>query len=234
MARLLVEFLHDLRYGARLLFRNKLFSLVATLSLAIGIGGAASVFTLLNAVVYRTLPVPEPQRLFTAAVKGPTGDPNPRMSWPAFQEARDALKGRADLCATTRGTGMQLREAGADAGPAARGFVQLVSGECFDVMRQRPQIGRLLTPADNATLDAHPVAVISDAFWERQYQRNASVVGSQLLINGTSFTIVGVAGRGYFGPYVALRDPDAWVPLVMQHTASWACSWRRGDVRRCS
>jgi len=222
MTRLLAEFLQDLRFGARLLLRNKLLSAVATLSLALGIGGAASVFTLLNAVAYRTLPVSEPERLYSVAVHGPTGDPNPRVSWPAFQEARDLLRGRADLCATTRGTGMQVREGRPDAGPATRGFVQLVSGECFDVMRQRPQMGRLLTPSDNTTLDGHPVAVISDAFWTRQHQRNPSAVGSQLVINGTSFTVVGVTAPGYFGPYVALRDPDVWMPLVMQHTVRHA------------
>src|SRR5690349_7473245 len=157
---LLGDLSRDLRYGARVLIKNPLFSLVAVLSLALGIGGAASVFTVLNAVILRDLPVPNPQQLFSAQKAAP-GRQFLYYSWPSFTQVRKDLEGRAEVCAYTNPGGMQLRPDAAGAS-ADRGMVQLVSGEFFQVFRQRPQIGRLLQPDDNVQLGAHPVAVISD------------------------------------------------------------------------
>jgi len=183
-----VDFLRDLQYGFRVMRRSPLFALVAIGSLAIGIGGAASVFTVLNAVVLRSLPVPNPQQIFAAEHRRTT-ESSPRFSWPAIQAARQAVEGRATIAASTGASGLQLRRGGsATTVPAERGLVQMVSGEYFDVLGQRPQLGRLLAPSDNQTVNAHPVAVISDAFWERQFRRSPSAAGSELIINGASFT----------------------------------------------
>ena len=213
----------DLRYGARVLIRNPLFSLVAVISLALGIGGAASVFTVLNAVILRDLPVPDPQQLFYAQKSAP-GRQFLYYSWPAFEQVRADLQGRAEVAAYTNPNGMQVRpDAAADA-PADRGLVQLVSGEFFQVFRQQPQIGRLLQPDDNRQLGAHPVAVISDAFWERHFARSPAVLGREMVINGTNLAIVGVAAREFFGPILAVRNPDVWVPLMMQPTIRYAAN----------
>jgi predicted permease len=212
----------DLRYGVRLLARSPTFAIVATLSLAIGIGGAASVFAVLNGVLLRTLPVPDAHHLFAPQKILQRGDVSPRYSWPSFQQARDDLKGRAELCAATGTAGLQLRPGGAGAPPAERGLVQLVSGEYFEVLRQQPQVGRLLNAADNLTVGAHPVAVISNRYWERAFGRSADVVGRELVINGAPFTIVGVASPRFFGTVVALRNPEVWIPLMMQPTVRYA------------
>jgi predicted permease len=221
-SRVIIDLFKDLRYGARLLRRSPVFTTVATLSLALGIGGAAAVFTLINAVVIRTLPVPEPSQLFVAT-KISGEDRSTRYSWLSFERARDEVKGRAELAAATNPNGMQIGIGGSRA-PAERGDVALVSGEYFEVLRQQPQAGRLLTPADNRTLGGHPVAVISDGFWRRRLGGAPNAVGRELVINGSSFTIVGIAAKGFFGTTVSLRHPDAWIPLMMQPVVRYAAN----------
>lgn len=218
---ILADLSRDLRYGGRVLLRNPVFSLVAVVSLGVGIGGAASVFTVLNAVILRDLPVPNPHQLYHAQKFSPVRQ-FLYYSWPSFEQVRADLQGRAEVCAYTAPTGMQVRPEGAAA--ADRRLVQLVSGEFFQVFRQQAQVGRLLGPQDNLQLGAHPVAVISDAFWERHFARAPGVAGRQMVINGTHFTIVGVAGREFFGPILAVQNPDVWVPLMMQHTLRYSAN----------
>jgi predicted permease len=203
----------DVRYGARLLRRSPGFTAVAVGSLALGIAGATAVFTLLNAIVLRPLPVSHPRELYYVNVTA-LRDHGDLLSARALEDARAALNGRAELCAATGVSGMQLWPAGE--GAASRGLVQLVSGEYFSVLRQRPALGRLLQPSDNLHVDAHPVAVISDAYWHAHFDAAPEVVGRTVSINGTPFTIVGVTAPGFFGTTVGTRYPDAWIPFMMQ------------------
>ncbi|HET7698550.1 MAG TPA: ABC transporter permease [Vicinamibacterales bacterium] len=213
---MLTEFLRDLRFGARLLRRSPGFTFTALVSLALGIGGATAVFSLVNAIVLRPLPVPEPDQLYVAEVQRPGQDHGEILSSPTFLAVRDAMaqRGAGELFAATNPAGMQLQPAG-DGNPV-RGSVQLVSGEYFTVLRQLPQAGRLLSAADNLHPGGHPVAVISDGYWRRRLNAAPDAVGRQLAINGAAFTIVGVASPGFFGTTLALRAPDAWIPYAMQ------------------
>lgn len=213
---MIVEFFRDLRFGARLLRRSPGFTFTAVMSLGLGIGGATAVFSLVNAIVLRTLPVPDPQQLFAAEVRSTLQDHGELFSAPTFEHARDEVASRnaGELFAATGVTGMQLQPDG-DAAPG-RGSVQLVSGEYFTVLRQQPQLGRLLTPSDNRVVGGHPVVVISDGYWRRRLNGQPDAVGRQLSINGTSFTIVGIARPRFFGTTVSLRGPDAWIPFMMQ------------------
>ena len=222
LARLLDDLVRDLRFGLRVLTRSPLFSLVAIASLAIGIGGAASVFTVMNAVLLRNLPVPNPQQLVSAEKVGTT-QRTPRFSWPQFDDARRELQGRAELAAFIYPTTMNVRiGSGSTSGPPERALVQLVSGEFFTVLRQQPRAGRLLSTADNHTLGAHPSAVISDGYWRRQFRGTPDAIGRTLLINGTAFTVVGVAQPEFYGAIVAPRNPEIWVPLMMQTAVRYA------------
>src|SRR5215469_7970533 len=142
---LAAEFLRDLRFGGRLLRRSPAFTLTPVLSLWLGIGVATSVFTLVNAIVLRTLPVPQPHQLYRARVN--TADARAHgelFSMPMFESARDELasKGIAELAASTTVAGMQLQPEGEAIG--TRGNVQLVSGEYFTLLHVQPQLGRLL------------------------------------------------------------------------------------------
>jgi predicted permease len=213
--RTTIEFLRDLRYGGRLLRRSAAFSTVAILSLGLGIGGATAVFTLVNAIVLRTLPVPNPQQLFVARVTDvPQRSGGDRFSAPLYARARIELASTGtELAAATGITGMQLLPEGESV--PARGNAQLVSGEYFSLLRQRSQLGRLLEPADNDA-GARPAAVISDSYWRRRFGGSAGAIGRTLTINGVGFTVVGVAPARFFGTTVALRAPDVWIPFVMQ------------------
>ena len=215
MTRLVIEFLNDLRYGARLLRRSVGFASIAILSLGLGIGGATAVFSLVNAIVLRTLPVPEPKQLHLLEVAQPGRDHGELFSGPTFVSVRDELGSRGvELFASSSIAGMQLQPDGDEL--PARGNVQLVSGEFFGVLRQQPQIGRLLTVDDNRVLGGHPVAVVSDTYWRRRLHGSSEAVGRRLWINGTNFTIVGVSRPGFFGTTLALRNPDVWIPYMMQ------------------
>ena len=231
--RMLSEFLKDTRYGARLLRRNPGFAAVAVLSLGLGIGGATAVFTLVNAIVLRTLPVPDPQQLFQARAASTGNNHANLFSGPTFEQARDELAPRrVELFAASSVAGMQLQPDG-DAVPE-RGNVQLVSGEYFTALRQQPQLGRLLTASDNTAVGAHPVAVVSDGFWRRRLNAMPDVVGHPLAINGATFTIVGVARPRFFGTTLSLRAPDAWVPYMMQPVVRYSqnASNNGGDTRK--
>jgi predicted permease len=158
-----------------------------------------------------------------------------RLAWPAIERAQKALAGRAEIAAVSRIAGMQLEPEGRGAGKAERGAVQLVSGEYFELLRQRAQRGRLITESDNVTVGAHPVAVISDAYWRRQLSASETAVGSHLAINGSAFTVIGIAEPQFFGTTLTLRSPDVWIPLVMQPIVRYAqnaSSHDGADTRR--
>ena len=229
----LERFAHDVRYAVRSLRASPGFTLTAAGSLALAIGGSMAVFTLLNAVVLRSLPVDEPDRVFQA-LRASNDETVARLAWPAIQRAQQALAGRAEIAAASRIAGMQLEPEGRT-GKAESGTVQLVSGEYFELLRQRPQRGRLLTGSDNVTVGAHPVAVISDGYWRRQLSASETAVGSHLTINGSAFAVIGIAEPQFFGTTLALRSPDVWIPLVMQPIVRYAqnaSSHDGADTRR--
>lgn len=212
----------DVRFGLRLLRRSPIFTLVAVTSLALGIGGSAAVFSVLNAVVLRSLPISEPDRFFSVTRRHPT-ESSPRFSWPSVQGIREQLAGHAEVAAASAIVGMQLHLEGVGHGVAGeRGAVQLVSGEYFGILRQSPLLGRLFTSADNQALESHPVAVISHGYWQRQLGGARDAVGRTLTINGTPFAIVGVARPEFFGTNVVIRNADVWIPLMMQSSVRYA------------
>jgi putative ABC transport system permease protein len=222
--RLLSDLLVDLRFGARLLARNPGFAIAAALSLALGIGGTTAIFSLIDAIVLRALPVAEPSQLYIAEFRAPTGSPSSRLSWLFYDEVRAALAGRAEVCGTSSANRMLVADVNRSGAIGELPRVQLVTGECFSTFRQQAQIGRLLTPADNRTRDAHPVAVISDGFWARQFGRSRDVIGRTFSVNGTLVSVVGVASPQFFGTSIDQKT-DIWVPAMMQHSVRY-----RGNV----
>ena len=213
------ELWSDVRYGGRLLRRSPGFTFVAVASLALGIAGATTVFSLVNAIVLKPLPVPNPHELHVVDVARRQTQTD-RISAPVFEDLRVALSGRADVFAAATVTSMQLWPSGAAA--PERGRVQLVSGNYFDALGEHPQSGRLLQDADNSADGGHQVAVISDAYWRRRFDRSPAIIGTALTINGVPVTIVGVAPAGFFGTTVGVRMPDAWIPFAMQSSVHYA------------
>jgi predicted permease len=198
----------DIRYGFRMMRRSPGFTLVATLSLAVGIGATAAIFSVINALVLRALPVPRPHEV--RVVRNTTHLASAsRFSYPMFGRFTAGMPAHARIAAMSRVARMRTRVGGT--GEPANALVQLVSGEFFPVLEVSPAVGRLLGPGD----EAHAVAVVSHAFWQGRLGGSADVVGTSLTLNGAPVTIIGVARDGFSG--VWLETPvDAWVPVAMQ------------------
>jgi predicted permease len=224
----------DLRFGARLLVRGPVFSIVAVLSLALGIGANTAIYSVINGVMLRPLPVDEPEQLYVVDA-GAAREGSMLLAYPIFEDTRALIGAGAEIAAASSIQPMQIAtRSGASAETSETGRVQLVSGEYFGVLRQRAQIGRLLTPDDNRTLGQHPVAVISDGYWSRRFGRARGVLGTELTINGSPLTIIGVASPGFFGTTVGTPYPDLWAPIMMQAHVRYAgrMSATDGDGRR--
>jgi predicted permease len=194
----LIDLGRDVRYGVRLLARHPGFTLVAVLTLALGIGANTAIFSLINSVMLRPLPVRDPGRL---AVVGGIGRGFPSWEW----LQREA--GRFESVAA-----FGLSQFDLSSGGETRWVDGLwASGSFFDTLGVPAVHGRTLITADD-TRRAEPVTVISYAFWQREFGGAPDVVGRSLSINRASFTIVGVTPPGFFGPVVG-RTFDVVVPL---------------------
>lgn len=204
-------FFKDLRYAARMLRTNLGFTLVIVLSLGAGIGANAAIFSVANAVLLRTLPVPDADRLHVVRYQSRL-TVSQRFSYPFFEQLRAGFPEPNGIAAMGRVARVRMAQPSGEPGAAN---LQLVSGEFFGVLGLHAQLGRILSPEDNRTVGGHPVAVISDAFWRRQFNGATDAMGRELTLNGARFTIIGVAPRGFDG--VWLESPvDAWVPAMMQ------------------
>lgn len=207
----------DTHFALRTLRRSPGFTAAAVAILALGIGANSAMFSLFDAVLLRMLPVPDPQQLHLVRVAG-SENATEAVSFPMFQQFREALAGSAEVFTQTRPTALHASIEGGALEPVA---AQLVSGEYFSVLRVRPALGRVLTMDDNRALGLHPVVVISHAYWQRRFGGRDAVLGSSVLLNGAPFTIVGVAERGFFGATVG-ESPEVWVPLLMQAEVRYA------------
>ena len=200
----------DLRYAFRTLRRNRAFAGVAVLSLALGIGANAAIFSLINAVMLRTLPVKEPHRLLQMT-RLPDGRPG-NVSYPLFEYFRDNVKSISS--AFVQGTADQaITIDGEDEFVAA----DLISGEYSRVLGIEPAVGRLLSPADDVLSPAAPAAVITDSYWQRRFGRSPSAIGTAFSVRDKAFTIVGVTPHDYEGARQG-RVPDVLLPLQMMMT----------------
>ena len=217
----------DIRYSWRGLFKRPAFSLVAITILALGIGANTAIFTLINAVVLKPLPVTKPEELvlFNHLPNEGTstlddGDiPSARIerfSYATYRYFREHDPSFQDLSAFRSGESrVSVRRADAPAGQAAeRASGHLVSGNYFSVLGVNAQFGRTLTNEDDAVA-AQPAAVISDGYWKQKLNSDSQIVGKSLLLNGTAFTVVGVMPPEFFGIRVR-RSPDLWLPLAFQ------------------
>ncbi len=217
----------DIRYGFRGLLKRPAFTIIALVILALGIGANTAIFTLINAVVLKPLPVSKPEELVLfndAADEGtstmsdgdiPAGRAR-RFSYAIYKHFREHDPSFQELSAFRSGESrLSVRRPDAPAGEAAqRASGHLVSGNYFAVLGVGAAQGRVLTNEDDQPA-APPAAVISHPYWEQKLNSDPQIVGKSLLLNGTSFTVVGVMPPQFFGIRVR-RSPDFWLPLVFQ------------------
>jgi predicted permease len=209
-----------LKQAFRALFRTPFVTLVAVLSLALGIGANAAIFSLFDQLLLRPLPVPDPARLVDLGNPGPkpgsqscgqAGDCNVVFSYPMF---RDLEKGQ------TLFTGIAAHVMfGANLAPRGQTPINtegvLVSGSYFPVLGLRPALGRLFTPQDDQHPGGDPIAVLSYAYWETRLGRDPGILGQTLIVNGQALSIIGVAPRGFSGTTLGAL-PKVFVPISMR------------------
>ena len=209
--------IQDLKYAWRQLRKNPGFTAVAVLILSLGTGANTGIFTLVNAVLLKSLPVPSPEQLFLIRQHDRFADET-RVSYPLYDRMLKTMPGSASLAAMTP-VGDFYVGIGKSQLQLTKG--QLVSGNFFQTFGTFPLVGRLLSAEDNRNIDGHPVAVISYACWNRCFAADPHVVGRELIVNGVSLTVVGVAARNFFGVEPG-RAPDFWLPLMMQSPLDYA------------
>ena len=208
------ELRQDVRYAARTLRRSPGFTAVAVLSLALGIGANTVVFTFLNALILRPLPVDRPGELVTVMDgHGMT------HSFPSYRELRDRNTTMAGMA------GIRFAPMGLDteSGPR-RVWGYLVTGNYFDVLGVRPAVGRFFHAEDDRAIGASPFAVLSYTAWQSRFAGDPAIAGQTVRINKLPYTVLGVAPRGFTGTE-SFYQPEVWVPFTMQPQIEGRASW---------
>jgi predicted permease len=213
--------MRTLRYALRALARTPALTAVVVLSLALGIGANAALFSLVRQVLVRPLPVREPERLVNVASPGPkdgrmwtnlAGDDDAVFSYAMFRDLERAAP-RAGLAGLAAHQSIEVNLAVGARTQAGRAV--LVSGSYFPVLGLTPALGRLLGPADDGAPGAHPVAVLSHAYWTARLGADPGVVGRAVTVNGRALTVVGVAPSGFTGTTRG-NAAEVFVPITMR------------------
>jgi predicted permease len=200
----------DIRYGVRMLRKNPGFTAVAVLTLALGIGANTAIFTLIEALLLKSLPVKAPQQLALVTVNAFYGH-NASLSYPLYEQWREGSQSFSGLFAAAHGRYRMTVDGAEDAG-AGRVGAQAVSGNFFHVLGVPAVLGRTLTPEDDRPGSPQPVAVLSHGFWQRRFGLDPAVIGKTIRLEDTVVTIVGVTPRGFYGFEPGSR-PDLWLPM---------------------
>jgi predicted permease len=204
--------MNDLRFAFRQLLKNPGFTAVAVLTLALGIGANTAIFSVLDAVLLKMLPVRNPEELLALNHAG--GDRRGNgFPYPVFERLCDRNQVFGDLFAFSTWPESTLTIGGRD--EPLPGGVLLVSGGYHAGLGIKPVLGRLISPEDNRVPGEHPVAVLSYGFWQRKFGGASSVIGQSIALNGTPFTIIGVTPPEFFGVRVG-RSDGITVPIMMQ------------------
>ena len=221
---------NDLRFAIRGLLRSPLFAIVAILSLALGIGANTAIFTLIDQILLRKLPVKAPDELVMLYQPGAHNGSNmgQRMhSYPIYQEFQKRAEPLAEvLC-------RRLAEASVSIdNQTERLDTEMVSGNYFSMLGVRPAAGRVFnSQEDDQVYQGHPVVVLSYDYWSRRFARDPGVIGKKILVNNYPMTIVGVSAAGFAGLDPA-RSPQIRVPILMKPAIVPEWGWVHMDDPR--
>jgi predicted permease len=215
--------MRNLKLAFRTLLKTPFVTGIAILSLALGIGANAAIYSMFDQILLRRLAVQEPERLVNLSAPGPkpgstscnqAGDCEAVFSYPMLRDLQQAETGFQGIAGHRLfGTNLAFR------GQTLNGEGLLVTGSYFPLLGVRPALGRLLSPADDQTIGGHPVAVLSHAYWTTHLGGDPDVLNEPLVINGQPMTIIGVAPRGFEGTTFGAR-PHVFVPISMRKALS--------------
>ena len=240
-ANMLDELRQDILYALRTLRHHTAFSVVVVLTLALGIGANTAIFTLIDAVLLRSIPVANPEEL--VAIGNPSrtnslSEGSARfdlLSYPLYRAVRARAEGLDGVLASGRTERLDVRieESGAASrGGAEHPRARYISGNYFAVLGVKPALGRAFGAEEDDAVGASPVVVISHAYWTRRFAQDPSIVGRRFTVDGVPMTIIGVGPAGFTGEIVG-ASADVWIPLTMQPVLSphrpylqdWSVSW---------
>ena len=200
----------DFRHAVRLLGRNPMFTAVAALSLALGIGANAALFNMFNGMLWRPLQVDAPERLVKVYSRSATAEFYDAFPWPEYRDY--AAERSFDGLAAYTITEFALATPGQE---ASRIYGEAVSGNYFAVLRPRLQLGRGFHADEGQVVGRDPIVVIGDRLWRRRFAADPGVVGRTVMLNNKAFTVVGVAAPEFRGVFAIYFAPDVWVPVTM-------------------
>lgn len=228
------KLLANLRYALRQFRQSPVFTIAAVLTLALGIGGTTAIFTLVHAVMLRSLPVSDPGRLYRigegddCCVEGGPQDRWGFYSYALFERLKANTPEFEDVAAFQAGNWLlSMRRQGEVAGRPVRG--EYVTGNYFTMLGVRPFGGRLFSPDDDRA-GAPPVAVLSYRIWQANYGGDPKVVGSTFVVEDHAFTVIGISPPGFFGETLRSDPPDLWLPLQQEPMVDGAGSLLRQSV----
>lgn len=201
--------IQDLRFGARMLLKKPAFTIIAVLSLALGTGANTAIFSFVNALLLRPLPIERPNELVSLN-NAEARQAFPSFSYPNYKDFRDRNDAFSGLIGY-RFTPLSLSHDGIN----ERVWGYEVTGNYFDVLGVNTILGRTIALDDDRVAGASPVAVMSYKCWQQRFGADQSIIGKDVIVNGRNFTIVGVAPRGFNGTEV-VSQPELWFPMAMQ------------------
>jgi putative ABC transport system permease protein len=206
----------DITFGLRMLAKSPGFTAIAIITLALGIGANTAIFSLMNQILLRQLPVKNPNELVILRSPGPQtghvstdGDATESFSYPMYKGLRDTnsvfsgMLARYGFSASVASRGQTDRASG-----------EVVTGNYFEVLGVQPAIGRLFTQDDDRVPSAEPYVVLSYSYWQRHFGGDPSILNKVLLVNNVEMTVVGIAQAGFTGVQVG-KTPDLYVPMMM-------------------
>jgi predicted permease len=221
------NFVQDLRYAFRTLRKAPLFTSVAVLSLALGIGANTAIFTLVNQLILQLLPVRDPEQLVLLTARGSHYGSNTgsnALSYPMYQDFRDKNQVfRGMFCRFSNGFSLTYE------GRTELVVGELVSGNYFPVLGVGAAVGRVFSAQDDLMQGGHPIAVLSYGYWKTRFAADPAVIGKKIVLNGYPLTIVGVSRAGFDGVEPGY-SPQIRVPMTMKHqiTQFYPLNDRRG------
>jgi putative ABC transport system permease protein len=207
----------DIRFGGRMLAKHPGFTLIAVLTLALGIGANTAIFSLVSQILLRRLPVKNPSELVILRSPGPQtghvwsdGDEAQSFSYPMYKGLRDTNAVFSGMLAR-----FAFPASIATRGQTERGSGELVSGSYFETLGVQPALGRVFTDEDDRVPGAQGVVVLSHSYWTRRFAGDPDILNKPLLVNNTELTVVGVSQPGFTGMQVG-QSADVFVPLMMK------------------